>query len=240
MQRATRIASLVLVAIAVSACNSAQRQIERVGLKPTPVPWYESEIAAFEASDAADPPATGQVLFIGSSSVRMWETLDDDMAPMPVLNRGFGGSKTGEVLEVFDRIVVPYQPSVIVYYCGDNDLGTSNTDWRSAADGFIAFDQRARKRWPGVEVLYIAIKPSPARWNNWPAMERANAAVRDYCDRTRGATYLDVATPMLASDGTPDRTIFMEDGLHLNADGYEMWTGVARPPTLAAWRRATR
>jgi len=198
--------------------------------------WYENEIRAFEAADAVSPPEPGQILFTGSSSVRMWTTLAEDMAPMPVLNRGFGGSKTNEVLAVFDRIVVPYEPSVIVYYCGDNDLGNDNTDFAAAANGFIAFDKRARALWPKVEVLYIAIKPSIARWNNWDAMRKANAMVADYCAATPGATYLDIATPVLGPDG-PDPTIFLDDGLHLNAKGYAIWTEVMRPQILAAWER---
>lgn len=205
-------------------------------------PWYEAEIRAFEAADAAHPPAAGQVLFIGSSSIRMWTTLAEDMAPMPVLNRGFGGAKTGEVLAVFDRIVTPYAPSVIVYYCGDNDLGTDNTDAQSAASGFVAFEQRARALWPSVEVLYIAIKPSLARWPNWDAMARANAVVAAYCAKTPRATYLDIATPVLGpvgpdGPGGPDPTVFLDDGLHLNAKGYEVWTRVIRPEVHAAWER---
>jgi len=200
-----------------------------------PAPWYEREIQAFEAADLATPPTPGQVLFIGSSSIRMWKSLSDDMRPMPTLNRGFGGSKTRDVLAVFDRIVRPYKPRLIVCYCGDNDLGTDNTDAEAAANGFIEFDRRARVEWPEVHVFYIAIKPSLARWKNWPAMERANALVRAYCEATPGATFLDTATPTLTDDGTPDPTIFLDDGLHLNEKGYAIWTRVIRPPVLAAW-----
>ncbi len=203
---------------------------------PAAPPWYEPEIAAFEAADKAAPPPPGQVLFIGSSSIRMWTTLARDMNPAPVLNRGFGGSKTGEVLAVFDRIVLPYTPRVIVYYCGDNDLGTDNTDSQAAADGFLEFDRRARAAWPSVRVLYIPIKPSLARWKNWPAMQRANDIVRAYCARTPGATYLDTVSPTLTPEGRPDPAVFREDGLHLNAAGYERWTKVVRPAVLAAWQ----
>lgn len=198
--------------------------------------WYEPEIRAFEEADRAAPPAAGMVLFVGSSSIRMWDSLERDMAPAPVLKRGFGGSRTGEVLAVFDRIVRPYKPRVIVYYCGDNDLGTDNTDAAGAAEGFIAFDRRARDLWPDVRVLYIAIKPSIARWRNWDAMRRANEIVRAYCDATPGAEFLDIATPMLGADGTPDPTLFLGDGLHLNAKGYALWTSVVREPVLRAWR----
>lgn len=223
------------VAEPVAARPGAEAAAPAPAEQVAPEPWYEPEIRAFEASDFADPPVPGQVLFVGSSSIRMWATLPEDMAPMPVLNRGFGGSKTQEVLAVFDRIVLPYRPSVIVYYCGDNDLGTDNTDWESAANGFIAFDQLARAVWPDVRVFNIPIKASVARWGNWEAMRRANEIVREYCEATPGATYLDTVTPTLTSEGTPDPTIFLEDGLHLNAKGYAIWTTVVRGPVLEAW-----
>lgn len=200
-----------------------------------PAPWYEPEIRAFEAADLASPPAPGQVLFVGSSSIKFWKSLASDMSPLPVLNRGFGGSKTREVLAVFDRIVTPYSPSVIVYYCGDNDLGTDNTDSQSAADGFITFDRRCRQRWPGIRVIYIPIKASIARWSNWPAMQRANSLVRDYCSRTPGAIYVDTVTPTLGADAKPDPSLFESDGLHINANGYELWTRTLKPVISVAY-----
>ncbi|HZW09780.1 MAG TPA: GDSL-type esterase/lipase family protein [Phycisphaerales bacterium] len=242
--RFQRFGTVLLVALVTIGCASSARDGD--GVAPGVVApaafaaWYEPEIRAFEAADEASPPAPGQVLFIGSSSIRMWGTLAEDMAPAPVLNRGFGGSKTGEVLAVFDRIVEPYAPSVIVYYCGDNDLGTESTDSRAAAAGFIEFDLRARSRWPGVRVFYIPIKPSVARWSNWAAMARANGIVREYCQETEGAEYLDTVTPMLGADGRPDPSLFLDDGLHLNEKGYEVWKGVVSGPVVEAWRRRSR
>lgn len=203
-------------------------------------PWHEPDVAAYEQADENQMPAPGQVLFIGSSSIRMWDTLARDMAPVPSINRGFGGSRTPEVLAVFDRIVRPYHPSVIVYYCGDNDLGNDNTDSQAAADGFIAFDQLARQTWPEIQVIYIPIKPSLARWQNWDAMLRANELVRQYCERTDGASYVDTVTPTLTDEGRPMPSIFMPDGLHLNAEGYEIWTAQLRPAVHRAWKHASR
>lgn len=203
-----------------------------------PALWYEPEIRAFEAADRAAPPPPGQVLFIGSSSIRLWTTLAEDLKPAPIINRGFGGSKTHEVLAVFDRIVPPCRPAVIVYYCGDNDLGTDNTGSNAAAQGFIDFDRRARALWPDVKTFYISIKPSLARWSNFPAMQQANNLVRSYCERTPGARFLDAATPTLVADGRPDPTLFEQDGLHLNAKGYAVWTSVIREPVLHAWRES--
>lgn len=223
-----------------SASHRADPFAEMQPVTPELGSWHEAEIAAFEQSHAQAMPAPHQALFIGSSSIRMWKTLERDMSPVPVLNRGFGGSKTPEVLAVFDRIVRPYEPSIIVYYCGDNDLGTDNTDSESAAMGFIQFDRLARESWPGLQSIYIPIKPSLARWSNWDAMERANSLVKEYCEMTGGAYYADTVTPTLTPDGTPDPSIFLADGLHMNERGYEIWTGVLRPMVLDAWTRVER
>jgi lysophospholipase L1-like esterase len=232
----------LVVALMAAACSSSPPPGDpSAPLPPTSdaslAPWYEPEILAFESADRAAPPAPGQVLFIGSSSIKFWKSLAADMSPLPVLNRGFGGSKTREVLAVFDRIVTPYNPSVIVYYCGDNDLGTDNTDSQSAADAFIAFDQRCREHWPNIRVIYIPIKASIARWSNWPAMQRANAIVRDYCSRTPGAIYVDTVTPTLGADAKPDPSLFEPDGLHINAKGYELWTRTLKPVISDAYKR---
>ena len=214
--------------------NESARVVDR-SAESAESAWYEAEIAAFERSDRESMPEPGAVLFIGSSSIRMWSTLGSDMAPARVLNRGFGGSKTHEVLEVFDRIVRPYAPSAIVYYCGDNDLGTESRDSRGVADRFIAFERRAHALWPEATVMFIAIKPSIARWSNWAAMREANELVRTHCERTPQTRYLDIATPMLAQSGSPDPTLFAADGLHLNARGYEVWATVVRPSVVEAW-----
>lgn len=225
----------MLVVLGGCQSNSSAIPEAKSGSEPA---WYEQEIQAFEEADKATPPLPGQALFIGSSSIRMWKSLAKDMSPVPVVNRGFGGSKTDEVLAVFDRVVLPHKPGIIVYYCGDNDLGLDNRDSQSAANGFLKFCRRARAEWPSVQLLYLPIKPSVQRWGNWAAMSRANEIVREYCERTTGVTYIDTVTPTLTSDGLPDPSIFLEDGLHLNEKGYSIWTRVARQPVLDAWTKS--
>ena len=199
---------------------------------------FESEIRAFELSDKQDPPRPGQVLGVGSSSIRLWPDLGADLAPAPVINRGFGGYKTPEVLEVFDRVVTPYEPSVIVYYCGDNDLGDgSGTAW-SAAEGFVRFADRVEREMPGTAVVYLSIKASVARWDRWPQMARANAIVESYCEAHEHAAYVDVASTLIGPDGEPDPAFFLDDGLHLNDKGYALWTEALRPTVLEAWQRS--
>ena len=232
----TRLIAATLLGCALLGCASRpERKLPTI--TPALNPSLEPEIAAFERADAQEMPEPGQVLFIGSSSVRMWKTLDEDMAPMPVINRGFGGSTTPEVLAVVDRIVFPYEPSVIVYYCGDNDLGTDNTDSEAAATGFIQFADLVHKRLPKTQILYMSIKPSIARWSNWEAMTRANVIVARYCGKHKYAYYMDLASPLL-QNGKPDPSLFLDDGLHLNAEGYKRWTKVVQPLVLEAFRES--
>ena len=221
--------------LALSGCQA----VDRVGTQAATADaeahaWYEDEIRAFEAADRAAPPEPGHILFIGSSSIRMWSSLEDDMAPWPVLNRGFGGSKTGDVLEVMHRIVFPYKPSAIAYYCGDNDLGETNTDDASAAEGFIEFSTRVHRRFPDTPIIYLAIKPSPARWDNWPSMRRANQRVASYAANTDHVLFADVATCLLGPDGRPRRALYIEDGLHLSRLGYAEWVPIVREQIRAA------
>jgi len=195
--------------------------------------FWESEIEAFEASDARAMPAPGAVLFVGSSSIRLWSTLERDMAPVRVLNRGFGGAHMDHVVEFAPRIVPPYAPSAIVVYAGDNDIGAGKSIERVVADfeRFVAFVREAGIRAP---IAYIAIKPSRLRFGSWPAMREANARIASIAAADPSLHFIDIASPMLAlreageSDGPPPRSLFLFDGLHLSARGYEVWTEVVR------------
>ncbi len=196
---------------------------------------HEGEVRAFESADAVNPPGPGRVLFIGSSSIRMWPDLDAAMAPVPVLNRGFGGSVTGDVLRVMDRIVFPYEPSAIVYYCGDNDVA-HGASAREATDGFIRFAEEVHDRSPGVDIYYLSVKPSPSRWDRWPVMRDVNRRVAAYASDRPRVHYIDVATCLLDENGDPRPRAFLDDELHLSASAYEEWNAIVRPVLLGRTR----
>jgi lysophospholipase L1-like esterase len=196
--------------------------------------FFEDEIAAFEAADRAQPPPERPVVFVGSSSIRLWDTLAADMAPLPVLNRGFGGSQLAHAVHFADRIVTRYRPRAVVLYAGDNDLDASTG--KRAADvlrDFEAFARLVHEGVPDARLYYIAIKPSRMRWERWPEQAQANAAIAARCAAEARCTFLDVASPMLATGAPPARELFVIDGLHLSKRGYAVWTGVIRPRLLA-------
>lgn len=194
---------------------------------------WNAEIAAFQAGDRAHPPAAGAVLFIGSSSIRLWTSLATDFPGVRTINRGFGGSEIDDATFFADRIVAPYHPRAIVMYAGDNDLQDGDSP-SHVRDGFATFVRKARSLDPGVPIAFIAIKPSVARQALLPRIREANALVRAYVATQPRVAYLDVFTPMLGKDGEPQSQWFIADGLHMNHEGYALWVGV-----VTRWLDAT-
>ena len=190
--------------------------------------FFDDAVAAFDTAEG-EP---GRIVFTGSSSIRLWETLAEDMAPWPVLNRGFGGAHCAHLVRHAETLTVPYAPRAIVVYCGDNDLGAGKSAETVQAD-FEAFLAPVRAALGPVPVLFIAIKPSILRWENYAEIERANARIAALADADPTLHYIDIATPMIGPEGTPQDALFVFDGLHLSAEGYRLWTEVVRPALAA-------
>jgi lysophospholipase L1-like esterase len=189
---------------------------------------FEAEIDAFTAADREQPPPEGALLCIGSSSMRFWHaTLARDLAPRTVIPRGFGGSTMADVLHFAPRVVLPYRPAAILLYEGDNDIdfGVAPEDFLAVFARFVAL---VETELPRTRILVMSIKPSPARWAEWPAMRAANALLAAACADDPRLWYVDVATPMLDRDGQVRRELFLPDLLHLNESGYAVWREVVR------------
>lgn len=189
--------------------------------------WYEGEVRALEHAHRVEAPPVGATVFYGSSSVRLWTTLADDLAPWPVLNRGFGGSTMAACAHFFERLVPPCAPGALVIYAGDNDLGDGRPA-EAVVASFHTLLAKADALLGPLPVAFMAIKPSPARWALRPAIEHVNEAARQAL-RSRGCGYyIDTFHPMLGRDGRPSGALFAEDGLHLSAEGYRLWSQVVR------------
>ena len=185
---------------------------------------WEQAIGAFEKSDQVHMPDQGGVLFVGSSSIRGWDTARW-FPDRHTINRGFGGSQIADVLQHADRIVWKYKPKVIVFYAGDNDIASGKSADRVVSD-FRAFAEQCARRLPAAHLIYLPIKPSRARWQLWPAMSDANARIQQLLRQREQFHYVDTATPLLGEDGQPRGELFQSDGLHLNDAGYRLWTRI--------------
>ncbi|MFW5856950.1 MAG: GDSL-type esterase/lipase family protein [Planctomycetota bacterium] len=189
---------------------------------------WADDLARFEREDRARPPAPGGIVCVGSSTFTFWgEAMARDLAPLPVVNRGFGGSSTPDVLALMDRIVLPLAPSVVVFYCGDNDIGGGATAQTVAAN-YRTFVTRTRTALPDAKHLFVSIKPSPAREALWPVMAEANRLVRTWAEAQADVGYVDTAAAMLTADGAPRPELFVDDRLHMNRDGYAIWAPLLR------------
>ena len=198
--------------------------------EPIPADVWEGSIEAYEAADAENPPDPGSIVFVGSSSIWFWETLANDMAPMPVLNRGFGGSLIAHSTHFADRIVLPYEPSAIVLYAGDNDISFGGVPPECALADFDAFVATIRGARPDVPIYYISIKPSITRWHQWGEMKRANELIQARTTTRPSLHFIDVSEAMLDEEGEPIEALLREDdGLHLSPEGYQLWTSIVRP-----------
>ena len=189
---------------------------------------WEQAIRAFESADTAAPPPKGGIVFIGSSSIRMWTSLATDFPGMPVINRGFGGSQLPEVTAYVDRIVTPYQPRQVIVYCGGNDINAGRSAGDILAD-FQALVRAIHAAHPVARVAYISIAPNPARWSQIGTVKATNQVVKEWIATDPRLTFIDVFAAMLGPDGQAKPDIFLADRLHMNAKGYAIWRAVVGP-----------
>lgn len=194
---------------------------------PDPDPRrYEAEIDAFVLWDSKNAVPEQAILFVGSSSVRLWPTALA-FPGKPVINRGFGGAELSDVVHYYELVIRPYAPGKIFLYAGDNDIANGKSAGQVFED-YIALVERVQSDLPDTELVFMSIKPSTARWEFWPEMVEANRLVREYSEKRPSLGYVDVATPLLDGQGQP-KDVFVEDGLHLNENGYRFWQRVLAP-----------
>jgi lysophospholipase L1-like esterase len=204
--------------------------------KGDPTLW-ERSIRKFEKSDRKKIPRNNNIiLFTGSSSIVYWKNLEEDMNPLAVLNRGFGGSQIPDVTYYVDRIVVPYKPKAIVFYAGENDITGLLVSKKKTAEevvtSFRQFCDKVSTAYKSIPIYFISIKPPKRRKKFWPEMEEANRLVENYCSLNENLQYINIVDPMLDSEGNVNPDLFKWDGIHLNNKGYKIWKAVIKPILL--------
>jgi Lysophospholipase L1 and related esterases len=188
---------------------------------PAKIP-FEPEILAFEAADRATPPPLGGVVFVGSSSFRMWNNVAADFPGVPVLNRAFGGSTLPEVVQLTPRVVLKYQPHLVLLYAGDNDLNAGRTP-ADVLNDYRTFASMVHRALPSTRIVFVSIKPSPSRFAIIDRMREANRLVQQEIAEDTLATFVDVFTPMIGASGRPRPELFGPDSLHMTRAGYLLW-----------------
>jgi lysophospholipase L1-like esterase len=188
---------------------------------------WEKAIAAYEEQDKKNPPPKDAFLFVGSSSIRIWD-LPKSFPDLPVINRGFGGSQIIDSAHFAARLVNKHQPKMVLLYAGDNDIAGGKSPDQVLAD-FQAFVKAVRADLPKTPIAYLCIKPSIARWKLIDKVRQANKLIEEECKKGQQLIYIDVSKGMLGDDGMPKAELFIKDGLHLGPEGYKLWTATVRP-----------
>ena len=188
---------------------------------------WANEMAAFEQQDLKSPPAPGGIVFVGSSSIRLWD-LAKSFPGMPVINRGFGGSQIIDSVTHVELLVIRHKPRTVVLYSGDNDLA-SGKGAPTVLNDFKAFVANIHAALPQTRIAFIGIKPSIQRWALIANIREANTLVRRYCESDDRLGFVDVDGPMLGWDEKPRKDLLIADGLHLSPKGYEIWSTLVRP-----------
>ena len=221
------VALLLVAAVAVATPAAAQTET----IDPT---RFEEAIQAFEAEDRAMMPPEGAIVVTGSSSIRRWHpTLKQDLAPLTVIPRGFGGSTMEDVEYFLDRIVIKYKPRAVVIYEGDNDTGRYRVRPAEIAHRLQTIVQRVHAALPGTRVYVMSVKPSLARVAVWDKAQETNALYQRLAADNELVSYIDVANPFLGADGKVMDDIFIDDGLHLNEKGTGIWASTIKAALMA-------
>lgn len=198
-----------------------------------PLVW-EDAISELE-SDTAGRYAPGQaVVFIGSSSIRLWRNLEEDMSPIPVIQHGFGGAKLNDVVHYADRLVSAYQPLAVVVFAGTNDIDpAASKSPETLLASYQDFVSRVRSKQPQLPIFYIGITPSPRRWSVWPIAQTTNQLIAQWSVADPNLHVIDTSAALMDSTGEPDPDNYLFDGLHLSKRGYAIWRDIIRERLLA-------
>jgi hypothetical protein len=196
--------------------------------KPEVIAW-ENDIQQFEQLDLSISYPENALLFAGSSSIRLWTTLGKDMAPYPVIQRGYGGAKLSDFVVYADRIFRSHPCKAIVIFIA-NDITGSDQDMspEKVAGLFRYLLKTIRKTHPETPVFWIPVTPTESRWKVWPLIMKSNSVIKDICDRRKNTYFIRTDFAFLNENGQPRNELFRDDKLHLNEKGYAVWTEIIK------------
>ncbi len=190
---------------------------------------FAKEIAAFKTQDSLQAPPKNPIVFVGSSSFRMWKNVQQDFPDHVIINRGFGGSSLPHVIDYADEIILAYKPKQIVIYCGENDFMSDTVTSEIVVNRFITLFDYLRRKQKKAEIVFVSLKPCPSRQRYMPQMAAANEAIKAFLATKRRTVFVDIWDAMLDANGEPRPELFIHDMLHMNADGYAIWQKALEP-----------
>jgi lysophospholipase L1-like esterase len=221
---------LFIALLSLAACQRPNYTATAPAFEPDyALDRFESTIKNYEKQDSTQMPAVGGIVLAGSSSFYFWKNAEKDLSPLPIINRGFGGSTLPEVSYYVERTILKYKPKTVVIYCENDMYGSKAKTPAQTRDAYVRLTQQIRSKLPQAQIYFVGLKPSPSRWNRWKEATEANNMIQDFIKTDKKHGYIDVSATMLAANGRPDGGIFLKDSLHMNLEGYRRWTAVIKP-----------
>ena len=182
---------------------------------------WEKDIQKFEEEDKKSPPPAEGIVFVGSSSVRLWK-VKEAFPDLPVINRGFGGSEMGDAARYAERIVIAYKPKTVIVFAGGNDINAGKTP-EQVADAFKELVKKVHGALPKTKIHYISLFPNVARASQDEKCRKANERIEAFTKTDERLGYINVRPRMEAPDGKARPDLLRDDGLHMNDEGYKIW-----------------
>ena len=230
----------LLTALLLAGCQVPQLPKLTIPAGENPTKWQKA-IDKFVAQDRDTQAAKDGIVFVGSSSIRLWHTLASDMDPLPIVHRGFGGAKLFDAIYYSQELVSKHKPSVVVVFCGTNDIaGKAPKSAMQVRDLFRQFVGRLRWHDPKLTICHIAITPTLAREQHLEIVAEANRLIRQECESDPLLSFVDPTVDLVDANGRPAPKWFIKDRLHLNKYGYAVWTDHIRPKVLELYERAQK
>jgi len=189
---------------------------------------FAAKVAEYQAEDRAHPPPKGAILFVGDSQFYRWKTIHEDLPGYTLINRGIDSFQLDHLIQYADRLILPYDPRLIVLHVGGNDVHNGKSPERVVAD-LKTLVALIRAKYPRVPLLFSSITPGPGRWDEAPQRVATNAAVRDYVATQPHLEFIDLWSAMLTSDGKPREDLWVEDRVHPNHAGYLLRAELTKP-----------
>lgn len=209
---------ILILALFVSSCSP----LHKLRKDPEVTKW-EQEVQGLERLPVSTNPET--VLFAGSSSIRLWTDVGTDMLPYHAIARGYGGAKLSDFVCYCRRIIDPQHCGAIVLFIANDICGDANDRTPQQVLALMKLTVRElRKKHPHTPIFWIAITPTPSRWQYWPKTNEANRLIKAQCEKSENLFFIPTSACFLGDDGMPIPTLFREDMLHLNARGYSIWS----------------
>lgn len=190
---------------------------------------YWAEVQKIKNADKLHIPKKNPIIFVGSSSIRLWKNAEKIFAKYHVLNRGIGGAHVDDIIYYANQLILDYEPRQVVVYIGENDLKYESVSADTVFERTKKLFSIIRDKLPEVPIVYISLKPSPARDSSNLKMKQTNLLMKEYISKEKNIKYLDIYKNMVTKDGDYRLDLFSKDKIHMKPEGYRIWQKALKP-----------